>query len=182
MSAAQDYDAEHIKTRDDHTCFFCGYKSRDNIVHHLDHNHSNNGAENLTTICHICHQHQHLEAATDHQHICYLPELKTDDVIHFIRALYTAIKQGNKDAIELLEWLTSHSEYTDLSYTTASAEELADALKKTPPSLQSHIANIFRHIYVVNDLTQIETCHSESTLHNIDSWETLHQQASQIII
>ena len=36
-------------------CVFCNYKSLDNHVHHIDHNHFNNDAFNLSCVCSRCH-------------------------------------------------------------------------------------------------------------------------------
>lgn len=50
-----------ILKRDDNTCQYCGFRSdKYQEVHHIDDNHSNNEADNLITICAICHSCFHI--------------------------------------------------------------------------------------------------------------------------
>jgi hypothetical protein len=44
-----------IRTRDNHTCRYCGFRAlKWQVVHHIDGNHKNNVQKNLQTICPMC--------------------------------------------------------------------------------------------------------------------------------
>lgn len=46
---------QNILKRDDYRCVYCGYRSRSNLLHHIDRNPTNNQRNNLETVCTMCH-------------------------------------------------------------------------------------------------------------------------------
>lgn len=80
---------ETVFKRDNFSCRFCTFKSaRYQEVHHFDDDHSNNGSENLLTVCNLCHQVFHLGMCGMRSagFIAAVPELSQVEINHLCRA------------------------------------------------------------------------------------------------
>ena len=99
MRAATDDSFKQIKQkilkRDDHSCFFCGFKSlRWQEIHHFDSDHYNNSPENLTTICIFCHMVFHIGRAglAGEAELIWLPEISQAALSHLARNIYVGLR------------------------------------------------------------------------------------------
>lgn len=89
-----------IMERDDYTCFYCGFKSMGRQeIDHKNHDHTDYSETNLTTVCPLCHQVNHLNSAyiNNGGELIWLPELTQQELNHLCRALFVAnqIKEDN---------------------------------------------------------------------------------------
>lgn len=84
--------------RDDHICQCCGFRSlKYQDVHHLNGVKTDNGLQNLMTICIFCHQCFNIDQVNIMRSgvLIWLPEIEQADLNHIARALYVArISQG----------------------------------------------------------------------------------------
>lgn len=82
-----------VMERDDHTCFYCGFRSdKFQEVHHLNDDHDDNTENNLVTVCPLCHQSHHLNAASINNGatLIWLPELTQQELNHLCRVMFIA--------------------------------------------------------------------------------------------
>ncbi|MFL9611093.1 hypothetical protein ACKF11_13480 [Methylobacillus sp. Pita2] len=95
---------QRVIERDDFTCRGCNFRSPPTKtksgdgpsfmeVHHLDHDHGNNKASNLATLCPMCHQVFHIGHAGENQSasLIWLPEISQADLNNFVRAIFISI-------------------------------------------------------------------------------------------
>ena len=97
---------DRVWQRDNYTCRFCGFRSRDHQeVHPLDNDHSSKGQtlENLVTTCSLCHQCYHLDTVSTSSggKIVLMPEFSQIELNHLARSLFVAqdtIERMTKEA------------------------------------------------------------------------------------
>jgi intracellular multiplication protein IcmJ len=97
-----------VLQRDMHACCFCHFRSsKYQEVHHLDDDHQHNVADNLVTVCTLCHQvfHVGLAGMRGAGYFAVLPELTQAEVNHIVRTIYVA---------ELFETQAVRDKYTSL--------------------------------------------------------------------
>lgn len=85
--------AEKVFVRDDFTCRFCGFQSKEyHEVVNIDQNYSHNTIDNLATACQFCTMCFFIESVgSDGKSggtIIHLPEISQADLNHFSRALF----------------------------------------------------------------------------------------------
>lgn len=91
-----------VMVRDDHTCYYCGFRSVANPeslnfksrqeIHHKNDDHSDFSESNLVTVCPLCHQSHHLNSAylNSGAELIWLPELTQQELNHLCRAIFIA--------------------------------------------------------------------------------------------
>ena len=87
---------QKILIRDQYTCRFCNFQSdKYQEVVNIDHNYSNNLAENVVTACAFCAQCFFLDAigsdATMGGEVIHLPEISQPDLNNFCRVLFCSM-------------------------------------------------------------------------------------------
>ena len=89
---------QKIFERDNHTCHFCGFKSKKyQEIHHLNFDTSDFSEKNLKTACIFCHQCHNLEKVSEMKSgaLIWMPEISQADLHHVARSIYVArISQG----------------------------------------------------------------------------------------
>lgn len=84
---------KRVMERDQYTCYYCGFKSKEfQEIHHLNDNHKDHSEENLVTVCPLCHQSHHLSSAAINNgaELIWLPELTQTELNHLCRVLFVA--------------------------------------------------------------------------------------------
>lgn len=87
---------DKIFTRDDYTCRYCGFQSKQyQEVVNFDQNYENNKLDNLITACQFCAQCFFLDSVgldgRSGGTVIYLPEVNQTDLNHFCRALFCSM-------------------------------------------------------------------------------------------
>ncbi len=135
-----------IWSRDNHTCFFCGFKAtRFQEVHHIDDRHSNNDPSNLTTVCSLCHQTFHLNtvSTTNGGKIIWLPEFSQQDLNHLCRAIFVAKEQSDENEIAEM-WL---SIYQSLESRTLIMDQYFHNGASDPGTFGQVLLNLEKELY-----------------------------------
>jgi hypothetical protein len=141
--------------KDSYRCMYCGFYSQRNQIHNLSNNHRDIRPENLRTADPFCHAWQHLgELGEGNAVIAYLPGLSGQDVNHLQRTIMVALQSEDvalqADAKKLLDWLTSHRDYTETAWHGVSDPIVfADALVRLEQ------ADLINREFVLEDLALI---------------------------
>lgn len=88
---------DKIWERDKYRCYYCGFTSKKHQeIHHLNDDHEDNTMDNLVTVCPLCHQNFHLDAAstTNGGKIIWLPEFSQQELNYLCRAIFMAIEEA----------------------------------------------------------------------------------------
>lgn len=173
---------KRITLRDRMCCIFCGFKSEGNGIHHQNHNPFDITEENLATICALCALNQHLETADgENVRICYVPDLAPEDVMHLSRTILSALESEvlatREAASELLDWLTSHSQYTEVTYGTSNPKEFAHALQKLPEMASSRSPEILQDLIAIPTTRSTGKATEVFRSHPEQDWPELYRTA-----
>lgn len=119
-------------------CEYCGYPSGHNTAIHRDGNPLNRDDSNLTVVDPFCRAWKELNTLNaDSAVMAILPGLSPEDISHFQRTLYVALRcdddQTRQDAQQLLEWLTEHKTLAEKRFDTSHPGAFAQALHRTAP-------------------------------------------------
>ena len=90
-----------ILERDNHTCRFCNFSSKQLLeVVNIDNNYSNNKASNLAAACPFCAQSFFLESIGQSYYdggvLIYLPEMSQNDLNALVHVLFALMASGAK--------------------------------------------------------------------------------------
>lgn len=129
--------SQDIWERDNHTCQYCGMVShRYQEVNNLNGNHQDSRADNMVTICPLCHGCFHLDSRklNGTALLVYLPQVKQADLNNLLRAAFVAIRRGTAEnktrAIGALKALEAHARPVEKAWGTSSPFEFGNVLQR----------------------------------------------------
>ena len=138
-AARQMITSQDIWERDNHTCQYCGMVSHKyQEVNHLNGNHLDPRADNMVTICPLCHGCFHLDSRKLNNGtamLVFLPQIKQADLNNLLRATFVAIRRGTGDvkarAIGALKALEIYARPVEKVWGTSSPFEIGNVLQRT---------------------------------------------------
>ena len=130
-----------IFERDDHVCQACKWRSeRYQEIHHRDGDHSNHAAENLETLCPLCHQVFHLPivAATNGGSIIWMPEISQEELNLLCIGIFVSMRSPQAKhggaARTLFGALEGRKTFVDENIGKSDPADLAQVLLNLQPS------------------------------------------------
>jgi intracellular multiplication protein IcmJ len=143
-----------IAARDGYRCLYCGVRSEDNEIHHLNDNHRDSAKDNLRTADPLCHAWQHLgEGETADAVIAYLPGISGGDVNLLQRTIMAARQSDDpalrKEAEELHAWLVSRRRHAENVWGSVHPADFAEAVVRQPAPERSVREELFNGLAVI---------------------------------
>ncbi|AWK15488.1 TraT conjugal transfer protein (plasmid) [Candidatus Fukatsuia symbiotica] len=137
-----------------HQCEFCGYTSKNNHLHFVDHNPLNHHSDNLTVVDPLCKAWQNLGALdADDGFVVYLPEIRPEDVNHLQRAAILALQSADpayRDVAKtVINWLAAHKKEVEAFWGTAHPGEFAEALMQAGDEQRTELQSRWRHLALI---------------------------------
>ncbi|AWK15719.1 TraT conjugal transfer protein [Candidatus Fukatsuia symbiotica] len=141
-------------TNSQQQCEFCGYTSKNNRLHFVDHNPLNHRSDNLTVVDPLCEAWQNLRALNaDDGFVVYLPEIRPEDVDHLQRTAILALQSADpiyRDAAKtVINWLAAHKKEVEAFWGTAHPGEFAEALMQAGGEQRTELQNRWRHLALI---------------------------------
>lgn len=187
--------------RHQHTCQYCGVRTQDGMeVHHADCDHANNGEENLTPACVMCHPVNHIgELSTRHTRsdqselagsmvrLSYLPDISQADLSHLLRTIGLVLAHGSDEqkaeADALYNQLVGYSRYIETAWNTSKPAHFAIAMREIPIDAYEQRRTTMRGIRVIFSMDAVRKLAGRFTKEfatlPISAWHGIYQQRKQ---
>jgi len=146
----------HAHENSQHQCEYCGYTSKNNRLHFVDHNPLNHHRDNFTVVDPLCEAWQNLGALNaDDGVVVYLPEIRPEEVNHLQRAAIFALQSVDpvyrEAAKAVINWLAAHKKDVEEFWGTAHPGEFAEALAQAGDEQRAELQRRWRHLALIRN-------------------------------
>lgn len=126
-----------ILSRDDHTCDECNIHAQDGMeVHHRNDMHEDNQADNLKTVCPLCHATHHIGFLGKNGQVIHLEELSQADIFNLLRTAAVAMEKGDDEqkaaAQSVFDALDGCKHAVVSTWGSCATTDFADAMMSMP--------------------------------------------------
>lgn len=154
-------------------CYFCDFAfgASDLFeVHHLDHDHQNESAENTVPVCEMCHAPFHIDLVSrkwpgDSGKIIFLPELTQPELNNLLQALFYSmvVKEGGEENVsDGKPAIRPHTIYSILAGRAALVEQNAKG-----EVIRPHMSEPYALGRVLSEMSDADYARRDSLFHGL---------------